>query len=38
MLKYKSLQVSVSTESLVLSPSETLLSFMFLVRVVNVVV
>ena len=37
MPKYKSLQVSVCTKSLVLSLSETLLSFMFQVRVVSVV-
>ena len=37
MPKYKSLQVSISTESLLLSLSETLLSFMFQVRVVSVV-
>ena len=36
--KYKSLQVSVTTESPDLSLSETLLSFMYLVRVINVVV
>lgn len=38
MPKYKCLQVSVNTESPDLSLSETLLSFMFLVRVINVVV
>ena len=36
--KYKCLQVSFTTESTDLSPCETLLSFMFLVRVIYVVV
>ena len=38
MPKYKSLQVSVTAESLDLSVSESLLSFMFLIKVIGVVV